>query len=61
MLYYKLDKNINAQKLLEDINKLLEKNLSIPGENKILVVSLKTIGTYNGDSLLPKLTYEKNN
>lgn len=60
MLYYKLDKNINGQKLLEDINKLLEKNLSIPGENKILVVSIKTIEEYSGDSLLPKLTYEKN-
>lgn len=42
MLVYKLDKNIPAEKILNDINKMISKSQIESGE-KLLVISIKNI------------------
>lgn len=57
MVYYKLDKTIPAEKILKDIESLVK---ATPDSfNKILVISIKDISDYAGDSPLPKITYEE--
>lgn len=57
MVCYKLDKNIQADKLIKDITRLIgsEKNL----ENKVLIIKIEEIINYQGDSLLLKLPYHE--
>lgn len=58
MIAYVLTKEISGQKILQDINGLLEK---FKKDNKdaiaILTINIKTISDDN-TSLIPKLTYE---
>jgi hypothetical protein len=54
MIYYKLDKELSGQKILEDLQKLISNYNS---KDSVLVISVKKIIDYNGDSLLPKLEY----
>ena len=59
MIAYVLTKEISGEKILQDINKLLEKfkknnNDVVP----ILTINIKTI-TNDNDSLIPKLTYKE--
>lgn len=58
MLYYKLNKEIKLEKLIHDLQKLLNKQQNL--ESKVLVISIQNIINYAGDSLLPKITYEHN-
>jgi hypothetical protein len=59
MLYYKLDKNLPGEKILQDIQKLVTKNSNGNNEEIILVISIKKITNYSGDSLVPKLEYQE--
>ena len=59
MIAYVLTKEISGEKILQDINKLLEKfkknnNDVVP----ILTINIKTI-TNDNNSLIPKLTYKE--
>lgn len=54
MIYYRLDKELSGQKILEDLQKLISNYNS---KDSVLVISVKKIIDYNGDSLLPKLEY----
>ena len=56
MIYYKLDKNIDGSKLLQDIQKLITKISNNNNSDLILVISVQKIINYSGDSLVPKLT-----
>lgn len=59
-LSYSLNKQVSAEKIIQDISRLCGK---IPKEeihNTILVISLQKISDHAGDSLLPKITYEPN-
>jgi hypothetical protein len=59
MICYKLDKNIDGNKILQDIQKLVSKNSNENNEEIILVISIKKITNHSGDSLLPKLEYKE--
>jgi hypothetical protein len=59
MIYYKLDKNIDGNKILQDIQKLINSNKKQDNNDLILVISLKEITNHCGDSLLPKLEYKE--
>lgn len=56
MIYYKLDKEIQVDKLVKDIQKLLSNQTDL--HNTVLVLSLQKIVDYAGDSLLPKIEYK---
>lgn len=55
MIYYNLSQNIESNKLLSDIKKLLDKNNL---QDKILVIELREIKDYLGESPLLKLEYK---
>ena len=55
MIYYSLDKNLDGNRILEDIQKLLNKFDKKTLESSILVVKIQSVSEYKGDSLLPKL------
>lgn len=57
MIYYKLDKEIPAEKILKDIQKLVTSTQD--SFNKILVITIKDVTDYAGDSPLPKITYKE--
>lgn len=57
MIYYKLDKEIPAEKILKDIQKLVTSTQD--SFNKILVISIKDVTDYAGDNPLPKITYKE--
>lgn len=58
MIAYKLNQNIEAQKLLQDIQKLIQQNIKDQNpENFLLVVRVQQIN-YNDDSSIPKLEYK---
>jgi hypothetical protein len=59
MIYYKLDKNLSGEKILQDIQKLIAKNNNNNNGELILVISVKQIINYSGDSLIPKLEYKE--
>lgn len=59
MIAYTLNKNINGEKLLNDINKLVnefQKN-NIDNQIPILVIDIRTV-TRDDNSLIPKLEYK---
>lgn len=56
MISYVLNKNIDGNKILSDIVKLVNTYSQDELVNKVLVVKVESIVEYNGDSLLPKLT-----
>ena len=62
MIYYKLDKQLSSEKIIKDIQNLINSESSTNLSNKILVVKIQSATDYNGDSPLPKLPYyeEKN-
>lgn len=55
MLAYKLDKNIDSNKLISDIQKLVSKH-SIANKEHLLVVRIIEIA-YNDESPIPKLEH----
>ena len=58
MIYYTLNTNIDGNKILGDIQKLVNKFPQSELINKVLVIKLETISDHNGDSPLPKLEYK---
>lgn len=56
MIAYKLDKSISAEKIIGEINKLIQINQENI-QNKLLIIDIKTI-TNDDTSLIPKLTYQ---
>ena len=56
MIVYKLDKDISAEKLAQDINELLKRETVEPS-NTFLCISLKKI-SYDSTSHIPKITYK---
>jgi hypothetical protein len=59
-IYFKLDKQIDANQLLQKIQKLI--NTTQINEDSIIEISIKNIA-YNDHSMIPKLEYknEENN
>jgi hypothetical protein len=58
MIYYTLNTNIDGNKILGDIQKLVNKFPQSELVHKVLVIKLETISDHNGDSPLPKLEYK---
>jgi hypothetical protein len=56
MLAYSLNKNIDAQKVFEDITNLINKTVE-PNKNYVLVIRLQEINLDNHD-LIPKIEYK---
>jgi late competence protein required for DNA uptake (superfamily II DNA/RNA helicase) len=54
MLAYSLNKNVDGQKILVDIQQMIEKRMKETSEQLILVIDLKTINSETND-LMPKL------
>ncbi len=59
MIYYTLDKNLVAEKIIKDIQKLLDTIHSQDLQNSCLVISIQKINDYAGDSPVPKITYSE--
>lgn len=59
MLAYTLDKNIQGEKLLSDINKLISDYKKDTNSNSvpILIIDIRTV-TRDDNSLVPKLDYK---
>lgn len=57
MLVYKLNQNIDAQKLIEQIQKLIQKTVSGPNEDFLLTIKIQEI-SYNDDSSILKLEHK---
>jgi ADP-dependent phosphofructokinase/glucokinase len=58
MIYYTLNTNIDGNKILGDIQKLVNKFPQSELINKVLVIKLENINDHNGDSPLLKLEYK---
>lgn len=58
MLYYRLNKNLEAEKLIRDIQKLIQQQSSGDNSNKVLVVSISEIIDHSGDNPILKLEYK---
>jgi len=54
MLAYSLSENINGEKLLKDIQSLVQKTV-VPNKRYVLTIKINEID-YENDSLIPKLT-----
>lgn len=54
MLAYSLSENINGEKLLKDIQSLVQKTV-VPNKRYVLTIKVNEID-YENDSLIPKLT-----
>lgn len=57
MLSYKLNQNIDTNKLIENIQKLVHKKANDPEKEFLLVIDVKEIA-YSDDSSIPKLEYK---
>lgn len=57
MLAYKLDSNIDGNKLLNDIQKLIHKSNLTPDKEYLLIIKIVSID-YNDTAAIPKLTSE---
>lgn len=60
MIHYNLNKPLQLEKLVRDIENLLNRNKS-DFTNKVLSITIKDITDYAGDNPIPKLTHEINN
>lgn len=58
-LYYNLSNNIQAERLIKDISKLIQDFSNSGGDlkNSILCVTISNVYDNIGDSLLPKLEH----
>lgn len=58
MIVYKLDKQINSQKILKDIQNLVQKFIQQePNKIPILIIDIKTVTTED-INLIPKIEYK---
>jgi|APGre2960657404_1045060.scaffolds.fasta_scaffold164331_1 hypothetical protein len=55
MLYYKLDKEVSAEKIIQDIQKLVSKTPD--SSSKVLTICIRDITDYTSDNPIPKITY----
>lgn len=58
MIYYNLNKNLEGNKILSDIQQLINQCQQNELSNKVLVVKIESISDYNGDSPILKLEYQ---
>lgn len=56
MIMYTLNKDINGQKLLEDIQKMVQNKLSQTSSQLVLVIDVKEV-VQDSDVHIPKITY----
>lgn len=56
MLYYSLNKQISAEKIIKDIVEIVNKQSDL--NNKVLVIRLQEVDHYAGDSPVPKIEYK---
>lgn len=58
-LYYNLSNNLQADKLIKDISKLITDFVNKGGDpkNSILCITISDVYDKSGDSLLPKLEH----
>ena len=59
MLAYSLNKNLDGNKVVQDIVKFLQKIPQDTLQNSILKISLEKITDYTGDNPLPKIEYKE--
>lgn len=59
MLYYVLNKNIDGNKVIQDITKIVQKIPHNELEHTVLTISLQKITNCTGDSHLPKIEYKQ--
>lgn len=57
-LAYILNKEVSADKIIKDIQKLVSKIPKDEIVNSVLTISLEKITDYAGDNPIPKITYE---
>jgi len=58
MRYYVLNKGISGEKILSDINSLVQKfQQSSPDKTPVLVIDIKSI-SYDDTSMIPKLEHK---
>lgn len=57
MLVYKLNQNIDSQRLIEQIQQLVQKKVNSPDKEFLLVIDVKEI-SYSDDSSIPKIEYK---
>lgn len=60
-LAYNLGNSIQADRLIKDVTKLCGKVSPNQASDTLLVISLKNITDYEGESPLPKLEYKPDN
>lgn len=59
MIVYRLDKNIDAQKVINDIQNLINKfQQTNPQDIGLLTITIKSV-SYDDTSLIPKLEYKE--
>ena len=56
MLVYKLNQQIDGNRLLNDIQKFVSKNIQ-PDKESLLVIRIQEIN-YNNDGAIPKIEYK---
>jgi hypothetical protein len=56
MICYRLNKELSGQKILEDVQKLINKNNN--NGDLVLVICVKEITNYSGDSPMLKIEYK---
>lgn len=56
MLVYKLNQQINGNKLLDDIQKFVSKNAK-PDKENLLVIRIQEV-SYSDDNFIPKIEYK---
>jgi hypothetical protein len=58
MIVYKLDNNLKPEKIIQDIQRLINKFLqNNSNQNALLYINIKTI-SHDDTSLIPKLEYK---
>ncbi len=60
MIYYTLSNNIDGNKLISQIQKLINKYQPHELSTKVLVIKVENVHDHSGDSPIPKITYDPN-
>lgn len=59
MISYSLNKNIDGNKIVQDIIKFLQKYPKEELSNSVLKITIEKITNYTGDNPLPKIEYKE--
>jgi hypothetical protein len=57
MVYYKLDKPIPVDKIIQDITKLIGSQQNL--DSKVLVIKCENIINHTGDNPIPKIAHHE--